>query len=512
MKKIIFLLGILLPIFSFSQTIQSGDLVTEINSIIASLPGEGTNDYVTPTAMEITDWESMLDDLFLPNYASANTKANALGYDLIEFTDTPTGIVHYILTTTSGGSNHWGTYVLNPSACRSELVIMSPHPKKDLNTGKQGIYCYKTTDAFFYMLSGTNRCNQSAASTCSGTTGVCSGGTSEAYKITDMAHVVDGIWQNVTTYLHDNFSSTYFVQLHGFTKRSTDPYLIMSNGTRVTPTVDKIASLRDELLVVDNSLTFKIAHIDLTWNRLIGFTNTNGRFINSSSNACSNNATTTNGRFLHIEQEKSKLRDDSTGWHKMATALGETFNSNMCASVNPLPVELSEFSAEVNDDRIFVFWKTLSEINNAFFVLEKSKDGIYFQEINRQAGQGNSTTFTNYYFWDEPWEGLNYYRLLQEDFDGTFNYSSIVSLFYGKNDLSKTHVFFDGEKIKLEGFPKEKSEFILFNQLGQVILSVENNADANALTEIEIPKLSPNIYFYQIKSRGKIESGKLFLK
>jgi len=55
MKKIIFLLGILLPIFSFSQTIQSGDLVTEINSIIASLPGEGTNDYVTPTAMEITD-------------------------------------------------------------------------------------------------------------------------------------------------------------------------------------------------------------------------------------------------------------------------------------------------------------------------------------------------------------------------------------------------------------------------------------------------------------------------
>ncbi|HFB99335.1 MAG TPA: hypothetical protein ENJ53_00885, partial [Phaeodactylibacter sp.] len=436
MKKIIAFIFLLSAISLFSQTTQNGDIVDEINSIISTLPSAGGLEYSAPTSSQITDWESMLTDLFAANYNNANTKAIALGYDLIAFTDTSTTTLHYLLKTTSGGGNYWGTYVYNPAACRSELVIMSPHSKKDLNTGKEGIYCYKTTDAFFFMLNGTNRCNQTSSSTCSGTTTVCSGGTAEAYRISDMAHVTNSIWQTTTQYLYDNFPDTYFAQLHGFTKKITDPYLIMSNGTRITPAPDKIVLLKNNLLLEDNTLTFKIAHIDLSWNRLIGFTNTNGRYINSSTDPCLNNATATSGRFLHIEQEKTKLRQDSTGWHKMASALANTFNANACSSVAPLPIELSHFSATIKNEQVLIFWQTLSELNNDFFLLEKSSNGIDFFEINRQQGMGNSNNIANYFYEDSPFEGVNYYRLTQQDFDEGKMHSPIISIFYkNKKDL-----------------------------------------------------------------------------
>jgi hypothetical protein len=100
----------------------------------------------------------------------------------------------------------------------------------------------------------------------------------------------------------------------------------MSNGTRETPTTDYATLIKDALLIEDNTLTFKLAHIDTGWTRLIGFTNTQGRLINNSTDHCNTSATTTSGRFIHIEQEKSKLREDASVWAKMSNALGSVFN------------------------------------------------------------------------------------------------------------------------------------------------------------------------------------------
>lgn len=266
-----------------AQTLESWDSVTKINSIINALPGKDTDVYIPPGMSESSDWEVMLDHLFAANYSTANTQANALGYDLIEFTDNTNAETYYVLEQSGAFTNYWGTYVYNPNACRNELVIQSPHPRKDFNTGKQGIYIFKTIDALFYMLSGTHRCNSLTHSSCDGTTSVCSEtDMSEEYPISDLAHVTNAIWQTTTAYIHDHISDTYFAQLHGFSKRDTDPFVIMSNGTRETPIPDYLSTLSIALFDIDNTLTFKIGHIDLMWDRLLGLTNTQGRYINSS--------------------------------------------------------------------------------------------------------------------------------------------------------------------------------------------------------------------------------------
>ena len=150
--------------------------------------------------------------------------------------------------------------------------------------------------------------------------------SSQSYRISDQAHVVNSTFQKTTNVLSQLIDSIIVLQPHGFAKLSGDPDLIMSNGTQLTPPgVDYLSLLKDNLVSLDNSLTFKIAHVDLSWTRLIATTNTQGRLINGSANPCNLNPPSTSGRFLHIEQAYTKLRDSKTNWLKFANAVTMTF-------------------------------------------------------------------------------------------------------------------------------------------------------------------------------------------
>ena len=305
---------------------QTGDIETYIHTHISNLPGADEFNYTVPTSGELLTWEEIISHLINDELAEARQKAEILNYQVVEYEDNSI-IPHsfyYVLEEKSAREHYWGTYIINRDPLRSGLVIQSPHPLNDFNTGKQGIYCFKHLGALAFCISGTHRCNHDSFSACSGTTSTCSG-TSDPYRVSDHAHNVTSVFQKTTEVLYTDLGHTVFVQLHGFGKKASDPYVIMSNGTRETPDPDFVSLLKEELYQADNSLTFKIGHIDLEWSRLLAFTNVQGRFINQSEEPCTQNATSTTGRFIHIEQEKEKLREDLTGWMKMNEALANTF-------------------------------------------------------------------------------------------------------------------------------------------------------------------------------------------
>jgi hypothetical protein len=93
---------------------------------------------------------------------------------------------------------------------------------------------------------------------------------------------------------------------------------------------------------------------------------------------------------------------------------------NSCGVYN-LPVELGDFKGKVTDEeKVQLNWMTYSEVNNDFFTVERSADGMNYEEVTRVKGKGNSTSINNYQWMDEkPLPGLSYYRLKQTDFDGT---------------------------------------------------------------------------------------------
>lgn len=183
-------------------------------------------------------------------------------------------------------------------------------------------------------MSGTHRCNSNDASNCSGTTSTC--GSSDAFRASDLPHHTDNVFQLTTKILTNTIPNAVFIQLHGFGKKSTDPYVIMSNGTKHTPSgVDYALQIRDALAATDNILTFKIGHLDENWTRLLGTTNVQGRLINNSNDPCSNAANMATGQFVHLEQEKGRLRDNEGGWQKVATALEKVFDCTIISSTNP---------------------------------------------------------------------------------------------------------------------------------------------------------------------------------
>jgi hypothetical protein len=110
-------------------------------------------------------------------------------------------------------------------------------------------------------------------------------------------------------------------------------------------------------------------------------------------------------------------------------------------STAPLPIQLTEFSGTAEQDFNHLIWTTASENNNDYFTLERSTDGVTFDEVGRVDGAGNSTQLIRYSFNDmNPAEGVNYYRLKQTDFNGLYTYSSIIELSFHRGNMSVNNV------------------------------------------------------------------------
>lgn len=491
-----------------AQTTESGDIQAKISGLVSSMPGSSGDNYTEPSVDDLADWDIMFNNFLTGQYVMAAIQATPLGYNLIEFSDTPTGETYYVLEEDDTSTNYWGTYVLNPDACRADLILMAPHPRFDFNTGRQAAYCFQTLDAGFFMMSGTHRCNHSDETLCDGETTACSSPVENPFRISDMAHVTESIWQRSLESLVNNFAAAFVVQLHGFTKQASDPYVIMSNGTRITPANDPIITLRDELLAVDATLTFKIAHIDLTWDKLIALTNTNGRLINGSADPCLDDATGTAGSFLHIEQERTKLRDDVTGWDKMATALGETFPGINCLA---LPLELKAFGASLLGDSSLLSWTTALERNHDRFEIERSTNGIVFERVGVVRGQGDKDDLQHYTFLDAPLPGINYYRLRLVDVAGEYSFSPIVQLLYQPYGPAGIEVFFVRRQlvVRIPDGSITPLVFRLYDQLGRQVFEAEVEPGESVLFP---GLLQGGIYFFQLSGRqAKRWSGRVWV-
>ncbi len=84
-----------------------------------------------------------------------------------------------------------------------------------------------------------------------------------------------------------------------------------------------------------------------------------------------------------------------------------------------LPVKLKEFSGYNKKNINYLKWVTTTEINNDYFVIERSRDTKVWYKIGQINGNGNSNIELTYNLQDDSFmSGINYYRLTQIDFNG----------------------------------------------------------------------------------------------
>lgn len=174
-------------------------------------------------------------------------------------------------------------------------------------------------------------------------------------------------------------------------------------------------------------------------------------------------------------------------------------------ATSPLPVELMEFNAVSKEKSIELNWITASETGNELFSIQRSEDGINFNEIGSHKGAGNSNNLIKYSFTDNhPVIGINYYRLTQVDFDNSRENSKIIAVRY---KISNTHTVIEKNPVtdivtlKVDAEHAADINITIFNQYGKMVISA-NKSFSSGRHDFNIPveNLSGGMYHLNIQN------------
>ncbi len=104
-------------------------------------------------------------------------------------------------------------------------------------------------------------------------------------------------------------------------------------------------------------------------------------------------------------------------------------NNGSVSVQGAIPVELANFSANVINGKVHLNWLTLSESDNYGFYLQRKIENEAWQEIGFIPAAENPTNANHYTYVDAhpPLENI-FYRLKQQDLDGSFSFSDEIKV------------------------------------------------------------------------------------
>ncbi|MDP7112491.1 MAG: hypothetical protein QGH45_11020, partial [Myxococcota bacterium] len=181
------------------------------------------------------------------------------------------------------------------------LIVGAPHGSLELVTLEQAVTAFERLQTRALIVSATHRCANAGATDCDGTTPAC-GDEEEPFRESDMAHVVESVFQAAHETLAAAHPDHWVLSLHGMDLSG----ISLSDGTTFdsalgTPVAILGAALMDafpsEWVTSCNAWPGAVVE-----ERLCGTFNVQGRMVNGSVDPCAANASLSAGRFVHVEQ------------------------------------------------------------------------------------------------------------------------------------------------------------------------------------------------------------------
>ncbi|MEO5644536.1 MAG: T9SS type A sorting domain-containing protein [Bacteroidia bacterium] len=199
------------------------------------------------------------------------------------------------------------------------------------------------------------------------------------------------------------------------------------------------------------------------------------------------------------------------------TATGLTFTAStympmVLSSLNaPLPVELTSFKGECSGQEI-LSWATASELNNDYFTVQRSDDGITFGDLGQVNGAGTSTQPHYYTFKDmQPVSGAVYYRLKQTDFNGQTAVSAVITgeTCGALDNYMDAYSSGNGIDILMNLNQQSVYEVAVFDARGRIMTS-QNFSAAEGANHFLLNGIIPATGVYLVRVTGA--DGKSFVK
>jgi hypothetical protein len=186
---------------------------------------------------------------------------------------------------------------------------------------------------------------------------------------------------------------------------------------------------------------------------------------------------------------------------------------------NPVPVELTSFSASYNNNKVTLGWITSSELNNQGFEVERKTQSSEWNKIGFVNGNGTTTETNSYQFIDNSISSNKYYyRLKQVDLDGTFEYSNIVEV-----DINTVTEFSLNQNYPNPFNPSTKISFTLpqtanvklsvFNLLGEKVAELVNETKGPGFYNVDFngSNLTSGMYLYRLEAGEFVSTRKMTL-
>ncbi len=177
--------------------------------------------------------------------------------------------------------------------------------------------------------------------------------------------------------------------------------------------------------------------------------------------------------------------------------------------VTALPVELISFKLNPSAEGILLEWITGSEIDNSHFDVQVSYDGVNWTTIGIVQGAGNTNNETNYSFLDNQiGEGVQYYRLKQNDFNGEFAYSNIRHYSFDESSKPTSFIAFQNQsnQIEVQAIFSGVGNALLYDSRGRLVeekMFITSGSKGMSLT-FDNTNLSEGVYFVKIKSSNAV--------
>ncbi|MCB9188415.1 MAG: T9SS type A sorting domain-containing protein [Flavobacteriales bacterium] len=185
-----------------------------------------------------------------------------------------------------------------------------------------------------------------------------------------------------------------------------------------------------------------------------------------------------------------------------------------------LPIELISFEAVFNEDQVDLYWSTASESNSSHFIIERSKDGSYWDELIRVDAAGNSTTIKDYYEFDsEPMYGKSFYRLVQYDYNGDYEIFNAVPVENLEGGLVAFDIFpnpttQDNINLSFKGFEGKEFLVVLRDISGKEYYSKVEivNTDSEIIAYSPDVTLPKGVYLVTASSQNELYSQKIIIQ
>ena len=183
---------------------------------------------------------------------------------------------------------------------------------------------------------------------------------------------------------------------------------------------------------------------------------------------------------------------------------------NISITATVLPVVMLSLEVEqVGDEGIRLNWSTQAEINNDYFTVERSINGLDFVPIGELKGGGNTDDLMEYEFLDRnAIPGLNYYRLMQTDFDGKQTHADRIAVHFEIGEhlaLFPNPLNTDVLRLSYSATETTNGKVAIMDLRGRIIrrfdLKLNTGSQMHMLNTHSIPA---GVYVLQLSVNGKL--------